>query len=111
MGVRSDDDKIDVKAWIADERARLNAADEPVPIYSKVAGEETPDHGHTFRFTWCSRGSSKVVGDLEYHDSPQFNEDLAVTVEVRAWNLKAAIEKLGRLPFPVLMGHDESDEG
>lgn len=77
---------------------------------AKVAAEETPEHGHTWRFTYSCRGSSKVVGDLEYHDSPDFWDDLAVTVEVRAWNLKAAIEKLGRLPFPVLMGHDEEDQ-
>jgi len=67
---------------------------------------EGPDDGHTFRFTWCSRGSSKVVGDEHCKDAPQFNEDLAVTIEVRAWSLKAAIEKLGQLPFPVLMGHE-----
>lgn len=69
--------------------------------------EEGPDDGHTFRFTWCSRGSHKVVGDEHHQDSPQFDEDLAVTIEVRAWSLKAAIEKLGQLPLPVLIGHDD----
>lgn len=73
------------------------------------AKEETPDDGHTFRFTWCSRGSYQVAGDEHYTDAPAFGEDLAVTVDVRAWSLRAAIEKLGRLPFPVLMGADQED--
>lgn len=70
-----------------------------------VEPEEGPDDGHTFRITFTSRGSYKVVGDEHHHDAPDFDE-FAHSVDVRAWNLRDALHKAADLPFDVLMGNE-----
>lgn len=65
--------------------------------------EHPADQGHTFRISHESRGSHKVVGDEHYTDEPEFVGPVH-TVEVRAWNLRAALHKAAELPFNVLMG-------
>lgn len=67
---------------------------------------EPADEGHTFRISFESRGSYKVVGDEHHHDAPDFDGGVH-TVEVRAWNLRDALVKASELPFSVLMGESE----
>lgn len=56
-----------------------------------------PDQGHTFRFSLSMRGSARV-GDGPYEDAPSFHPTHKV-VEVRAWNLREALEKASALPL------------
>lgn len=71
---------------------------------SKLARQETPETGHTFRITvGPGRGSYAVVGTPGHHDSPEF-DGRPVELEVRAWSLSAALHKAAELPFPTLMG-------
>lgn len=72
---------------------------------ARVASEESPEEGHTFRFSWSSRGSYGVVGVEGHTDAGYWDE--GATVEVRAWSLAEALRKAARLPFPVLMGYTD----
>ena len=69
---------------------------------SKPAAEESPEEGHTFRFSIDIRSSSKVVGDPEYHDAEDFY-GVPLVFEVRAWSMDAALRKALDLPFEVRM--------
>jgi hypothetical protein len=71
--------------------------------------ESKPSDGHTFRFRIDIRPSSKVVGDPEYTDGPDFMGPVH-EVQVRAWSLTAALQKAADLPFGVLMGNLVSDD-
>lgn len=62
---------------------------------------EGPDDGHTFRISYQIRGSSMVVGDEHHTDAPAFS-GIVTTVEVRAWDLKAALRKVLDMPFAEL---------
>jgi hypothetical protein len=88
-----------IKREIADVIQKLERPSVP-------AVEETPDDGHTWRFTAECRGSYAVVGE-PHHDVEEF--DQPVTFEVRAWSLSVALEKASRLPFQVLVA-DLEDE-
>lgn len=68
-----------------------------------------PSDGHTFRFRFDIRPSSKVVGDPDYADGPTFMGPVH-EIQVRAWSLTAALRKAADLPFGVLMGNLVSDE-
>ena len=68
-----------------------------------------PKGGHTFRFRFDIRGSSRVVGDLEYTDAPDFMGPVH-EVQIRAWNLREALRKAADLPFAALMGNEVSDD-
>lgn len=70
---------------------------------SSAEQDEGPEAGHTFRFRFDIRGSSKVVGDPEYTDAPDFMGPVH-EIQVRAWNLRDALRKAADLPFAVLMG-------
>ena len=67
-----------------------------------------PEDGHTFRIRYDSRASSKVVGDPEYTDAPDFMGPVH-EVQVRAWDLRSALRKAAELPFGELVG-TEVDE-
>jgi hypothetical protein len=67
---------------------------EPVP---KVEG---PEDGHTFRIRVESRMSSSVQGEEGHTDADWFDEH-GTGVEVRAWDLPAALRKAAALPFAV----------
>lgn len=63
---------------------------------------EGPQHGHTFRFTVESRGSSRVWPEGEEPGPYTDNEDFSGcpwTLEVRAWSLRAALVKAAALPL------------
>lgn len=68
---------------------------------------EGPEHGHTFRFTFASRGAHKVVDEEHYSDSDWWGPEL--TFEVRAWSLRAALLKAADMPFAYLMGEGDDD--
>lgn len=61
-----------------------------------------PFEGHTFRFEWSVRGSSRVVGESEYKDSNYFSEPSVF--EVRAWSVREALAKAAELSFSALQG-------
>lgn len=70
---------------------------------AKLAEDEPPWKGHTFRFTMVSRGVTRVHGepaettkDADWWGSP-------ITFEVRAWSLVDALKKAALVPFPDLM--------
>jgi hypothetical protein len=69
---------------------------------SKPAEDEGPEDGHTFRFTYESRGSYTVTGDATYRDAQEF-DGIIHTVDVRAWSLRDAFRKAAGLSFGVLM--------
>lgn len=75
-----------------------------------LAEDETPDDGHTFRISVCSRMSSKVVGEPHHTDSPQFDDDLVNLVEVRAWSLSEALEKAALMPLSVWYPIEEGSD-
>lgn len=56
-----------------------------------------PDDGHTFRLTVSSRGSYSVVGDEHPTDALDFGTPWAM--DVRAWNLPAALAKAAEKPL------------
>lgn len=64
-----------------------------------------PEAGHTFRFLWDSRGSSKVVGDADYTDAPHF-DGVPHQIEVRGWSLVEALRNAAELPFATLVEAD-----
>ena len=64
---------------------------------AKLAHEETPDEGHTFRITVTSRGASKVVGEEHNTDANWWSDPW--TIEVREFSLAAALRKAARVPF------------
>ena len=85
-----------IAAWLASESVG------GFPKSPKVASEESPDKGHTFRIVFESRGSFKV-GDSDYiQEADWFGPPHQI--EVRAWNLRDALLKAAMLPFNVQMG-------
>lgn len=68
-----------------------------------------PEGGHTFRFLWESRSSSKVVGDRLYSDAPGYTGGLRMFA-VRGWSLRDALTMAAGLPFEVLMGEADDYE-
>lgn len=69
---------------------------------------DSPEDGHTFRFRFDIRGSSKVVGDPQRTDGPDFMGPVH-EIQVRAWNLRDALRKAADLPFGVLMGTEVAE--
>lgn len=69
---------------------------------------QSSPEGHTFRFRFDIRGSSKVVGDPEHTDAPDF---MGPTHEfqVRAWSLRQALLTAAELPFDGLMSTEAPD--
>lgn len=80
-----------------------------MPTHTTAEKDAGPEFGHTFRFRFDIRPSSKVVGDPECTDAPDFMGPVS-EIQVRAWNLRDALRKAADLPFGVLMGHIVSDE-
>lgn len=72
---------------------------------AKLAHEETPDDGHTFRISVTSRGAYTVLGDEHAHDAHGFDGEPMV-VEVREHSLAAALHKAARVPFQIWMGDE-----
>ncbi len=70
---------------------------------------DVPKDGHTFRFRFDIRPSSRIVGDLEYTDGPDFMGPVH-EVQVRAWSLTEALRKAAGLPSNVRMGNLVSHE-
>lgn len=66
------------------------------------------DRGHTFRFSVALRGSTIVTGDAHHRDAEDF-ELIPNAVEVRAWDLPAALAIAAALPLAVW--YPEGDEG
>jgi hypothetical protein len=66
-----------------------------------VESTEGPEEGHRFRFAVASAGSYAVFDDKggvgPHHDTELWGS--MRTIEVRAWSLKEAIEKLAEVPF------------
>lgn len=62
-----------------------------------------PDDGHTWAITIGCRSSSKVVGDEHHTDAPQWDDD-TVTVEVRAWSLRDALDKVTAQEYMRILG-------
>lgn len=71
-----------------------------------VPREEGPEDGHTFRITIESRGSYGVVGVSGHTDAEEFAGG-ARTVEVRAWDLPAALRKAAALPLATWFAEDD----
>lgn len=70
-----------------------------------------PAHlGHTFRFLFDIRGSSKVVGDGAYSDDRDF-AGMPGRFEVRGWSLVEALQNAAQLPFGDLMAGGDDYEG
>lgn len=67
-----------------------------------MAEVETPEDGHTFRFVFDIRPSSKVTGDAEWTDGPTFMGPAHV-IEARGWSLNEALRKVLDLPLAVKM--------
>lgn len=59
---------------------------------------EGPDDGHTFRLHVLSRMSSTIVGEEHHTDAPNFGR-AALTLDVRAFDLPAALRKAAALPL------------
>lgn len=84
-------------------RPDVDEAEEDGPrVYTDPGG---PENGHTFRFVWSSRGSYSVSGVPGHSDSGWFGPD--TTVEIRAWNLRGAIQKFLDLPNAQQMGYPD----
>lgn len=66
-----------------------------------------PDRGHTFRVGVEIRGSSRV-GDEPHRDASTF-QPLSRPVEVRAWNLRAALQSAALLSLSAWSIPDEED--
>jgi len=67
--------------------------------------EVEADAGHTWRIAVELRGSSSVVGDEHHRDAPTF--DRLEVVEVRAWNLRAALAAAAALPLSAYFPEDD----
>lgn len=66
------------------------------------------DTGHTFRFVVTSRMSSKVVGDEHHADSDHFGP--ALSLDVRAWSLPAALRKALAVPLSEWRHDGDADD-
>jgi hypothetical protein len=66
---------------------------------AKLAHQETPDEGHTFRITVTTRGASRVMGDKHARDSDWWSDPWEI--EVREHSLASALRKAARVPFAV----------
>jgi hypothetical protein len=75
-----------------------------------MAEAEGPEDGHTFRIEVHSRGSYAVwdaeKGQVGPHSDADWMGEPPLTLEVRAWSLKAALQKALEHPLP-----DWSHEG
>lgn len=69
--------------------------------------DHDPDNGHTFRISVDSRGSYMVVGDEHHSDAGDFH-GIPHVLEIRAWDLPAALAKAAALPLSAW--HREGDE-
>jgi hypothetical protein len=67
-----------------------------------------PDDGHTFEISVRVRSSSSVVGDLHHTDAPDFDGPTMIQ-QVRAWSLRAALERAVELPLGAWFPEDQAE--
>lgn len=59
--------------------------------------DDSPEMGHTFHIEVASRGSYAVVGEPGHTDADHFGPPM--TLDVRAWDLPAALRKAAAVPL------------
>lgn len=78
--------------------ARLYAIADDIERPRPADPADTPEDGHTFRIRASSRGSYAVVGE-PHHDAAEFHDVEPFTLEVRAWDLPAALRRAAATPL------------